>query len=147
MVKIYKTEYENNPDLTLDNLCNKYSIEPTQLGDTSNWKKPETKPKQELIIPAQPNDPASQPDKPNSSIVIEDDEETILSKIREIKLSALEGVKEFFDDNDLTDVSTKEYRDMVAVLKDLEAGEAKNTQGNTYNVMVQNILGKFQDDC
>jgi len=130
LIKAYQSEFENS-DISIPELCKKYNIASTQLGDTKNWKKPA-------------------PTKQTQPIVIVEDK-PFLEEIQEVKKLVIISTREFFENYDPSMVSTKEFKDMSGVLKDLEAGEfvrqGKLNNGPTVNILVQNLTKRFKDDC
>ena len=122
----YKIEYETT-DITLDELVDKYNLEPSSV---SSWKK---KTKQEVV-------PATIV--PTTTVVTAD---TILDDILEFKKNAIAHAKEFMA-NDVRFSEVKEFKDMVAVVTTLEAS-LKEQKQPIVNVLVQNLTERFKDDC
>jgi len=136
--KAYKFEFETS-NISLQELIDKYQITKEELGNTTGWKKREL--------------PTSKPahkckEKQKLSLV---EEKTMLEEIQDTKVLVLATVKEYFGpDGDSGMASTKEIKDMVGVLKDLESGELLKDgkgQGPTVNILIQNLAEKFKDDC
>lgn len=144
--KAYKTEFETS-NISLEDLLEKYNITKEELGSTSSWKKrvevlPDNTYKRKDII---------KPDITPSPETVEPVlDENFLDIIQDIKKLALASTKQFFENYNTDEVTTKEFKDMVVVLRDLESGElirqGKNT-GPTVNILIQNLTEKFQDDC
>lgn len=144
--KAYKTEFETS-NISLEDLLEKYNITKEELGSTSSWKKrvevlPDNTYKRKDII---------KPDITPSPETVEPVlDENFLDIIQDTKKLALASTKQFFENYNTDEVTTKEFKDMVVVLRDLESGElirqGKNT-GPTVNILIQNLTEKFQDDC
>jgi len=152
--KAYKAEFETS-NITLEELYKKYDITKEELGSTENWEK-----RASVTISAadtfkqiiKPEVISDQPAHSNITpeVTLVDDKEDFLTIIQDTKELALTSTKQFFEDYDTDEVTTKEFKDMVGVLKDLESGElirqGKDT-GPTVNILIQNLTEKFQDDC
>lgn len=139
--KAYKVEFETTP-ITLHELLIKYNITQEELGSTDMWEK-RVKPTEIITKPRAPH--KNLPD-------ITLDDKSMLDEIDDTKKLILVKVKEYFsEDGDSEFASTKEFKDMVGVLKDLEAGElvkeGKADKGPTINILVQNLTERFRDDC
>jgi len=144
--KAYKAEFETS-NISLEDLLTKYNITKKELGSTLRWEKrvgivPDNTYKRKDIIK-----PDIAPNLEPGAIVLD---ENFLDIIQDTKKLALASTKQFFEDYNNEEVTTKEFKDMVVVLKDLESGElirqGKNT-GPTVNILIQNLTEKFQDDC
>jgi len=140
--KAYKVEFETTP-ITIEELLVKYEITKEELGSTDIWEK-RVKPTEIITKPRAPQK--------NLPDTILDDEKSMLDEIDDTKKLVLVKVKEYFGvDGDSDFASTKEFKDMVGVLKDLEAGElvkaGKDDKGPTINILVQNLTERFRDDC
>lgn len=147
--RAYKVEFETS-NITKAELIKKYNIAPEQLGNTDSWEK-----RAGVGIVREDNyvrkDITALREKPEKKLVTEPQEpKDFLATIQETKELALTSTKQFFQDYDTDEVTTKEFKDMVGVLKDLEAGElvrqGKDT-GPTVNILIQNLTEKFHDDC
>lgn len=148
--RAYKAEFETS-NISIEDLLTKYNITKEELGSTTMWEKragvgivPDSTYKRKDIIKPEiaPNT--------GQDIIVLDKEEDFLDIIQDTKKLALTSTKQFFEDYDTDEVTTKEFKDMVGVLKDLESGElirqGKDT-GPTVNILIQNLTEKFQDDC
>lgn len=145
--KAIKAEFEKS-NLTLEELCQKYNVELADLGDTSSWEK--GKLPVQSIISGEVLPPAQAPD-PDTNNIAPAEEYDILDEIYKAKKEALVVVKDFFTGLDLYDTTPKDIKDMMAVLKDMEAGElAKRGKGGaqpaSVQVIVQNIMNKFSQE-
>jgi len=160
--KAYKIEFETT-NITIDELYEKYNITAQDLGSTASWEKRASvtlskeeafkqKIKPELSPEAEANSsPKAAPVKRTTpSKLVVDGEDDMLASIQETKALVLTSTKQFFEDYTASDVTTKEFKDMVGVLKDMEMSEltrqGKNT-GPTVNILIQNLTEKFKDDC
>lgn len=143
--KAYKAEFETS-NITLEELHSKYNIDPEQLGDTSSWEKRSSA----VTVMAEEQPPKMPRDKQIEPAHLVEDETNFLDTIQETKRLALTSTKEFFENYDTEEVTTKEFKDMVGVLKDLESGELirqGKDSGPTVNILIQNLTERFQDDC
>jgi hypothetical protein len=144
--KAIKAEFEASP-LSIQELCDKYNIEQYELGDISKWNKPSATTTQPAIIPV------VEPVKVAPSIPLDNidkDEDDLMVDILIAKRNALNAVKGFFEDLDLENVPVKDVKDMMSILKDIEAGELVKKKGNdapTVNLIIQNLVQRFKDDC
>lgn len=135
----YKIEYETT-DITLDDLAFKYSI---HLGDTSGWVK-----EPHLIQPVVTPATIVMPTTPRlPEITPLDDREQLLADILAFKKGAIEHAKKFMA-KDVAFCEVKEFKDMVSVVTNLEQSliEQKQT-GPVVNILVQNLVERFKDDC
>jgi len=149
--RAYKVEFETS-NITIEELCRKYNITKEQLGSTEKWEKRATVVlANPICIEKRPNTigkPAHS--KGNKDIIVSGEPKTMLDTIQETKELALDSTKQFFENYNTDEVTTKEFKDMVGVLKDLEAGELLKEgkgQGTTVNILVQNLTERFRDDC
>jgi hypothetical protein len=144
--KAIKAEFEASP-LSIQELCDKYNIEQYELGDISKWNKTSATTTQPAIIPV------VEPVKVAPSIPLDNidkDEDDLMVDILIAKRNALNAVKGFFEDLDLENVPVKDVKDMMSILKDIEAGELVKKKGNdapTVNLIIQNLVQRFKDDC
>ena len=133
----YQIEYETS-DITIIELCDKYQVKKKQLKGYTKWKKPQHEEK-ELIVPeAYP-------------IVLEainqpDEENTLLTSIQLFKKRAVEYALDSITEPQYLEI--REFKDLVSIIDTVEKS-IKGTEGgnNTVNIMVQNIMNKYADDC
>lgn len=170
--KSLKHEFENNP-ISLTELLEKHQLEEWQLGDISNWKpysitepddiieEPQTEQEQETIIAEIVESPPHQTQTQTQTKTTvtniapkppaqQEEDNSLLSEIHEVKKSILKKAKETIDDD--YGVDTKELKDLTSIVKSLEDGELNKQgkgpqQGNTVVVAIQNLVEKFRDDC
>lgn len=147
--KAYKAEFETT-NLTIEEIITKYNIDKESLGSTETWEKRATV----QIKKLDSFKPVIVPDlAPNTSLETNrlDEGEDILEEIQSIKRLALSSTREFFEGFDIDEITTKEFKDMVGVLKDIEVGElarqGKGNSGPTINILVQSLTENFKDDC
>jgi len=126
----YQAEYETTPDLTIDQICEKYEVETKQLKGYTKWTKrateiqelPETKP---LVIAT---------------------EETLSKDIAEFKTLAMAHALKFMR-NDAEFAEVKEFKDMVSIVGTIEASIKDTKPENVINIAIQSIVKEFKDDC
>lgn len=155
--KAYKAEFETS-NISLEDLLTKYNITKEELGSTTMWEKragvgivPDpTYKRKDIIKPELTSKSCDIAPNPGQDIIVLDEEEDFLDIIQDTKKLALISTKQFFEDYDTDEVTTKEFKDMVGVLKDLESGELirqGKDSGPTVNILIQNLTEKFKDDC
>tara|TARA_R110000851_G_scaffold333042_2_gene510869 strand:- start:929 stop:1366 length:438 start_codon:yes stop_codon:yes gene_type:complete len=133
----YQAEYESDPDITIDMLCDKYSISTKQLKGYTKWAKTT-----DNTISA-PTTIISNPIVP----LVKPKEELLLDIDTFKALAVAHAIK--FMNNDAEFAEVKEFKDMVAIVDSLEKSykDDKNPTGTTINIAIQNLVEKFQDDC
>lgn len=133
LLKAYKTEYETT-DISLDTLLIKYGLAETKI-DTSTWQKRSTvATKPQPIVEVLP--------KPI------DNTETISDKIEQFKVEALNlaltAIKNFDKDFD----TVKDFKDLVLLVDTIEKSyKNSNDDKVNVNIVLQNILQNYKDDC
>jgi len=77
----------------------------------------------------------------------EDGDTDIKDQILSFKKSALNYAVEFME-NDVKFAEVKEFKDIVSIVDSIDKSFQKNTESTTtVNVMIQNIMSEFHDDC
>lgn len=165
MILAYKAEYEHNPTITIDELLTKYSITLEDIAGYETWIKPgqenivittpTKKPKRvkaidkvlanldkpiEVLPPIVPTIPVE----PESMAT-----EVQLQKIENFKNLALDHCLKFMQ-KDAQFSEVKEFKDIVAIVDSLEKSYQKvdpDAGKPTINILVQNLMERFQDDC
>lgn len=133
LLKAYKTEYETT-DISLDTLLIKYNLDETKI-DTSTWQKRSTvATKPQPIVEVLP--------KPI------DNQETISDKIEQFKVEALNlaltAIKNFDKEFD----TVKDFKDLVLLVDTIEKSyKNSNDDKVNVNIVLQNILQNYKDDC
>lgn len=129
----YQDEWENDPFLTIAELAKKYAFEPEELGDTSDWVK--------INTPA--NLPAVQaevlPAKPNKA------ETPVQQDIGTFKSQAIKECLIRLRTANMMD--TKELKDLVTTVDIIDRSLKANDSHQNVNVLIQNIINKYGDDC
>ena len=132
LLMAYEEEYRTHPTLTIDNICEKYSVDRKDLTGCHTWTKQEIVPKQHIA-----------PKQEIASIDIQTKEE----KIEEFKKLALDHALSFMR-TDAKFAEVKEFKDIVAVVDSIDKSYQKApTDTTTVNVLVQNIMQRAIDDC
>lgn len=148
--QLMKREFETT-DLTIEQVCEKFKVKLEDLGPYSTWQKELPEPIEVIVEPTKPLAPvetATSYQHPQNNIDTEE-YESILDIVDEAKREAAMKARDFFKSMDFDEVSTKEFKDMTGVLKDIESGEFTKSgkdKGPTINVLVQNMMEKFIDD-
>lgn len=143
----YQIEYEKTPDLTIPELCEKYSVETKQLPGYTKWQK-ETSPTQlteaTIVTEAEPLAPAP---KDNKDFILAKDEAELLSQVDEFKTLAMAHALAFMK-NDAEFAEVKEFKDVVKIVLDVESSvRVTDTPTTNINILVQNLSKRFDDDC
>lgn len=133
LLKAYKTEYETT-DISLDTLLSKYDLDETKI-DTSTWQKRST-------VATKPQPIAEVLPKPI------DNPETISDKIEQFKVEALNlaltAIKNFDKEFD----TVKDFKDLVLLVDTIEKSyKNSNDDKVNVNIVLQNILQNYKDDC
>jgi hypothetical protein len=175
MLAAYKAEYEST-NITIDALKLKYDLTDSDIEGHESWvaygtqaveAKVISKPKritksqaktnkvlgQSIIVPATietipslPEEPA-QPEEPNTEVCPNLDNQ--LSKIANFKELALDHCLTFMA-KDAKWSEVKEFKDIVAIVDSLEKSYQKvdpDAGKPTINILIQNLVERFQDDC
>jgi len=155
-------EYETT-DINIDDLCLKHKTTRKELKGYTLWNKRDgiqekvsdaitdiiTEPIQEKVPVITDNNLTVQttPDTPTIDIppVIVVD---IKEQITTFKEKAMKEAIRFMD-NDMKFAEVKEFKDMVAIVDSIDKSLQKDNsgQGQTINIMVQNLTERYKDDC
>jgi len=136
-----QVEYENTP-ITVKELCDKYSTTTKELKGYTKWK-PYVhipKPSEVLIVPETP--------KPSEvQIVPEPINPKIIQNINNFKDRAVAYALESITDPQYLEI--KEFKDLVSIVDTIEKSvkPKDNDQAPTVNILIQNLMEKFSDDC
>lgn len=168
----YQAEYENT-SITLDELCNKYSIKQNSLTGWQQWEK--KLPTEQLVNPKQPMEmtvidsyqaysaydeyPESQRASMDINIANVPLDHSSIQEIPEANAKLLSDISEFkelavshaldFIKNNAKYAETKEIKDVVAIVDSIEKSftQSKQPQGPTVHIAIQNLVERFRDDC
>lgn len=159
MVEAYQAEYEHT-NISIDALLEKYQLTKDDIKGYESWKKPGevAKPKRTKKIDKVLQNLDAKPNiVPATTITTTDivtlPETTVtesqLKKIEEFKELALDHCLNFMHrDAKLSEV--KEFKDIVAIVNTLETSYQKTDPDAgkpTINILVQNLMERFNDDC
>lgn len=142
----YQAEYENT-EITIDKLCIKYDVKQTQLKNRNSWVK-KSKEADGIVDTLDTTDIIVIPETPETPAIIDTPREELLANVETFKQAAMkEAVRWIGGDAKFAEV--KEFKDMVAIVDSIEKSykDTKDNQGTTINMVVQNMITKFQDDC
>ena len=152
MIEAYKAEYDLLVSTGLkhkqavDKLHSQYILEPEELAIANSWevvvtkskpvraKKTKEPPTVEVLTCSVPVD----------SEIVPDTKE----KIAQFKELALDHCLTFMK-KDARYAEVKEFKDIVAVVDSIEKSydKSKSTDTPTINILVQNLVERFRDDC
>lgn len=147
--ELYRAEYETDPDITIDELCTKHNIERTALGPTHDWQKVIDLPTSS-VIPTSPTDDI-EPGKalPTQIPIVSKDvtdvssPKDMIDNFKQITLAeALYRMK-----TEANELAIKDMRELVALVDVIDKSYNKSTDTNTINIVVQNVIAKYVDDC
>lgn len=160
----YQAEYENTPDLTIEQLCEKYNIRQSQLKGWQQWEKNmATSNNIDTNSDVTSIDTSSDVDTIGTSRlpqlldtqdieVLENTSEDaeVFSDIAEFKKLAVAHALKFMK-KDAEFAEIKEFKDVVAIVDSLEKSytSKKNPDDTklTINIAIQNLVERFKDDC
>lgn len=161
MTLAYKAEYEQNLTITLDELLAKYQLAKEDLPGCETWTKPNSS--IQTIEKAKPKKKVKVIDKVLASIdtqtITPAIDKTILPETQatEAQLKKIESFKELALDHCLNFMvkdskfsEVKEFKDIVAIVDSLEKSYQKadpDAGKPTINIMINNLLERFSDDC
>lgn len=132
ILQSYKIEYETT-DITIPDLCEKYNITTKQLKGYTKWIKA-VEPTNTIEI--QPTEPAK--------VLTEPTTQEVPEQIDSIKIQILERTQTLLEDEYIEPLALKNLTDIV--LK-IEASTKDSPQQNNINILIQNLRGKYIDDC
>lgn len=137
-LKAIQTEYETT-DLTIDQLCHKHDTTTKQLKGYTKWQK-------DIICPPPCVLPQSQTEPIHTSIAtpattVNKDTQSKIDKLKQI---CLERAEELLNEPHL---ETKEFKDIVHVIDTIDKSYKDLKPQTNIAIMVQNLVGKFTDDC
>lgn len=138
--QFYQQEWQSNPTQSLQDLASKYGFEIDDLGDTSDWVKDD--PKEKETVPVKIVHPMLQPE-PSTH---DDDQHQLTTNITDFKKRM---VKECLHrlKNEGRMIETKQLRELAQIVDIVDKSLKTNVEGNNVNVLIQNIINKYGDDC
>lgn len=154
MIEAYKAEYDLlistglKHKQAVDKLHSQYTLEPEELTIANSWEvvvtnsKP-VRTKKAKELPATEVLPPACSTTVDSEIVPDTKE-----KIAQFKELALDHCLTFMK-KDARYAEVKEFKDIVAVVDSIEKSydKSKGTDTPTINILVQNLVERFRDDC
>lgn len=154
MIEAYKAEYDLLVSAGLkhkqavDKLHSQYTLEPDELAIANSWEVTVTKSKpvrarKTKELPVTEVLPPACSVSVDSEIVPDTKE-----KIAQFKELALDHCLTFMQ-KDAKYAEVKEFKDIVAVVDSIEKSydKSKGTDTPTINILVQNLVERFRDDC
>lgn len=147
LADLYEAEY-NTTNITKAELCDKYNI---SMSDLAHIKEPqqelETTPS--IVVVDEPKQTQTNiQTHTNTSLTTEDNSEAgeFLTSIYAFKTAALKEAHSQLVGN--YELDSRELKNLVSTVDILEKSVTKTDgAGNTVNIMVQNIMNKYDDDC
>lgn len=144
LLSFYRQEYENDPSLTIAGLCNKYSLNIEDLGDTREWTKIDYR------LDTRPlSKPAVEVTRSAVEVVRsvgEVKEQLLDDQIGEYKKAVMTEVL-YRLKTETKSLSTKDLKDLTLIVDLIDKSNQKGGSGQQINVLVQNIVKGFKDDC
>lgn len=128
----YQAEWESDPSLTLQALADRYAFNIEDLGDTSDWKKS----KEVVKVSVEPNIMPSKQVATGNQLV---------DQIAEFKTRAIRECVNRLQYADSID--TKELKELVTTVDVIDKSLKATSEGQNINVLIQNIVNKYGDDC
>lgn len=158
MIEAYKAEYDLlisaglKHKQAVDKLHSQYTLEPEELTIANSWEvlvtsTKQTKGKKTMeVIP-----PVTLPSSIQAIPPVNVDSEIVLDtkeKIAQFKELALDHCLTFMK-KDARYAEVKEFKDIVAVVDSIEKSydKSKGSDTPTINILVQNLVERFRDDC
>lgn len=126
--ELIRAEYETDPIVTIDELCDRYRISKHILGQTSDWEKiqhidePEVLPTEVL------------PTKTTKDLILECKNLTIDEVLTRLKTQG-------------SMLAIKDLKELSAIVDTIDRSYNKTTDLNQINIVIQNMISKFEDDC
>lgn len=156
MIEAYKAEYDLlistglKHKQAVDKLHSQYTLEPEELAIANSWEvvvtksKPVRAKKAKEPIAAEVLPVTLPSTTPVDSEIVPDTKE----KIAQFKELALDHCLTFMK-KDARYAEVKEFKDIVAVVDSIEKSydKSKGTDAPTINILVQNLVERFRDDC
>lgn len=152
LTELCRAEYETDPYITIDEICDKYNIEKTALGPTNDWQKvidtPLTKSQQveSNLAPTESNTPVPITilDPKDKSITKEvSSNKDLIDEFKSITLGeALNRMKA-----EGSEMSVKDMKELVSLVDTIDRSFHKSTDANQINIIVQNVISRYVDDC
>lgn len=138
----YQAEYERTPNMTIEDLCEKYDVQTKQLKGYTKWQKRAP----EIDELPETGDIIAIPRNDSKQLAIPKTTKELLDDVEEFKqLAVAHAVKFMKDDAEFAEV--KEFKDMVAIVDSIEKSYKGTKPENTINIAIQNIVKNFNDDC
>lgn len=166
MIEAYKAEYETT-NITLEALLEKYELTKEELPGHETWiaynskpakpRKTKTQKKTDTILAQAAQSEIVTPTivtpillpKPAGILPETSVTETQLAKIANFKELALDHCIKFMS-QDAKFAEVKEFKDIVAIVDSLEKSYQKvdpEAGKPTINIMINNLMERFKDDC
>lgn len=158
MIEAYKAEFDlkvnsgTEPHLAIAQIKEAYSLTNEDLPGHEAWIVKPTKGKRtkkiDEILEATVVKPTI-PQVAKPSLPVTKAEETQLEKIEKFKELALDHCIHFME-KDAKFAEVKEFKDIVAIVDTLEKSYQKadpNSGKPTINIMINNLMERFKDDC
>lgn len=140
--QFYQEEWQSNPTQTIADLASKYGFEVDDLGDTSDWVKDEPQEPKPTPVPVQLMHPMLQPE-PST---YDDDKHQLTSNITDFKKRMVkECLHRLRNEGRMLEV--KNLRELAQIVDIIDKSLKATSDGQNVNVLIQNIVNKYGDDC
>lgn len=152
LLQSIKKEYQST-HFSIDEICKRYNINPTTLGDTSTWSKDYST--NIVTLPSNPTSPPSIPDTYNSEGNDKDKEKlsTFKDSIYNSAKIAITKIDAMLTEEDLEPKDIKALSDTLLSLKDAVIGKDPTLKiditqnNNTIVQLVRDVVKGYRDDC
>lgn len=128
----YQEEWESTPNLTLDELASKYAFDIEDLGDISDWRKHD----EITIVPEVITSKQAVTDTKVDNIrknITQYKQDVMKECVARLKLAHT--------------LDTKELKELTTVVDIVDKSLRSTAEGQNINVLIQNIVNKYGDDC
>lgn len=136
LTELCRAEYETDPDISIDELCDKYNIERSALGPTNDWQKV-------IDIPSTPLVPIEVTTPTSIDTKVAPTNKDIIDEFKNLTITeALQRMR-----NEASGMSVKDMKELVALVDTIDRSYHKSTDSNQINIIVQNVISRYVDDC
>jgi hypothetical protein len=139
LTELCRAEYETDPYITIDEICDKYNIERSALGPTNDWQKVSELESE----PAPTTVPVTVVDPKEVKATVVSSNKDMIDEFKSITLGeALERIR-----SEGSEMSVKDMKELVALVDTIDRSFHKSTDANQINIIVQNVISRYVDDC
>lgn len=144
LTELCRAEYETDPDISIDDICLKYNIERSALGPTSDWQKVIDLPTESVPAPTNtPTVPIQIVPKDKSITKEVSSVKDLIDEFKTITIGeALDRIKD-----EGASMSVKDLKELVSLVDTIDRSYNKHSDANQINIIVQNVISRYVDDC